>query len=81
MPTLLHERGYSVQEIESTVDTITQTVARVCDRHGARYDWIRDRDRMVPPFPHAEHSRARALVQAAARHSHSPSETNRADQC
>jgi tripeptide aminopeptidase len=59
-------RGYSVREIEDTVQTITDTVARVCDAHGARYDWIRDRSRMVPPFPHAEDSRARALVQAAA---------------
>jgi tripeptide aminopeptidase len=61
-------RGYSIEEIEATIDTITGAVARVCDAHGARYDWIRDRDRMVPPFPHAEHSRARALVQAAAAH-------------
>jgi tripeptide aminopeptidase len=59
-------RGYSVQEIEDTVAAIEQTIARICDSHGARYEWIRDRDRMVPPFPHAEHSRARALVQAAA---------------
>ncbi|MGH2892967.1 MAG: M20/M25/M40 family metallo-hydrolase [Solirubrobacteraceae bacterium] len=61
-------RGYSVQEIEDAVGTITDTVARVCEAHAARYDWIRDRDRMVPPLPHAEHSRARALVQAAATH-------------
>lgn len=59
-------RGYSPAEIETTVDDIAATVARVCDAHGARYDWIRDRDRMVPPFPYAEDSRARALVQAAA---------------
>jgi tripeptide aminopeptidase len=59
-------RGYSLKEIETTVDAIAATVARVCEAHGARYDWIRDRDRMVPPFPHVEHSRARALVHAAA---------------
>jgi tripeptide aminopeptidase len=59
-------RGYTVQEIETTIDAITDTVARVCEAGGARYEWIRDRDRMVPPFPHAEHSRARALVQSAA---------------
>jgi tripeptide aminopeptidase len=59
-------RGYTVEEIETTVDAITQTVARVCDARGARHDWIRDRERMVPPFPRAEDSRARALVQAAA---------------
>jgi tripeptide aminopeptidase len=59
-------RGYTVEEIETTIDTITQMVARVCDTRGARYDWIRDRERMVPPFPPAEGSRARALVQAAA---------------
>jgi tripeptide aminopeptidase len=61
-------RGYSVAEIESTIDAITETAARVCDGHGARYEWLRDRERMVPPFPHAEDSRARALVQAAAEH-------------
>jgi tripeptide aminopeptidase len=59
-------RGYTLEEIETTIDTITHTVASVSEAHGARYDWIRDRERMVPPFPHAEHSRARALVQAAA---------------
>ena len=59
-------RGYSLAEIKTAVDDVAATVARVCDAHGARYDWIRDRDRMVPPFPYAEDSRARALVQAAA---------------
>jgi tripeptide aminopeptidase len=59
-------RGYTETEIEDTVTGITQTVARICDAHQARYEWIRDRSRMVPPFPHAEDSRARALVQAAA---------------
>ncbi len=59
-------RGYSVQEIEDTVTSIADTVARVCDAHGARHEWIRDRERMVPPFPHADDSRARTLVQAAA---------------
>ncbi len=59
-------RGYTVEEIETTIDAIAQTVARVCAARGARHDWIRDRERMVPPFPPAEDSRARALVQAAA---------------
>jgi tripeptide aminopeptidase len=59
-------RGYTVDEIETTIDAITQTVARVCQARGARSDWIRDRERMVPPFPSAEDSRARALVHAAA---------------
>jgi tripeptide aminopeptidase len=59
-------RGYSVEEIEETVAAITETIARICDARGARHDWIRDRGRMVPPFPHAADSRARALVQAAA---------------
>jgi tripeptide aminopeptidase len=59
-------RGYTVEEIETTITTVTDTVARVCEARGARYDWIRDRERMVPPFPHAEDSRARALVQNAA---------------
>ncbi len=59
-------RGYSVQEIEDTVTAIRQTIARVTEAHGARHEWLRDRERMVPPFPRAEESRARALVQAAA---------------
>jgi tripeptide aminopeptidase len=59
-------RGYSVNEIEDMIRAITDTIARVCDAHGARHDWIRDRSRMVPPFPHAADSRARTLVQAAA---------------
>ncbi|MGZ4175335.1 MAG: M20/M25/M40 family metallo-hydrolase [Solirubrobacteraceae bacterium] len=59
-------RGYSVREIEDAVQAITATVDRICEAHGARYDWVRDRERMVPPFPRAEDSRARALVQAAA---------------
>ncbi|MFL5859733.1 MAG: M20/M25/M40 family metallo-hydrolase, partial [Solirubrobacteraceae bacterium] len=46
-------RGYSVREIEDAVEAITATVARVCVEHAARYDWIRDRERMVPPFPEA----------------------------
>jgi tripeptide aminopeptidase len=58
-------RAYSVEGIEDTIQAIIDTVARVCDARGARYDWIRDRERMVPPFPHAEDSRARTLVQAA----------------
>jgi tripeptide aminopeptidase len=59
-------RGYSEQEIEDTVAAITDTIARVCQARGARHDWLRDRSRMVPPFPHAADSQARALVQAAA---------------
>jgi tripeptide aminopeptidase len=59
-------RGYSEQEIEDTVRVITDTIARVCEARGARHEWIRDRGRMVPPFPHAADSRARGLLQAAA---------------
>jgi len=59
-------RAYSEQEIEDTVSVITDTIARVCDARGAGHEWIRDRSRMVPPFPHAADSRARALVVAAA---------------
>ena len=44
-------RGYSVDEIEATVQTIVDTVQRVCEQHGATYDWVRDRGRIVPPFP------------------------------
>jgi tripeptide aminopeptidase len=59
-------RGYSLEEIEESITAITQTVARVSGAHNARYEWIRDPERLVPPFPHAETSRARALVQSAA---------------
>jgi tripeptide aminopeptidase len=59
-------RGYSVEEIEAGITAITDIVTRVCEDHGARHDWIRDRDRMVPPFPRTASSRARARVQAAA---------------
>ncbi len=59
-------RGYTLHEIEATIGAISDTVARVSEAHGARSEWIRDHERMVPPFPHAEDSRARALVQAAA---------------
>ncbi|HYZ81067.1 MAG TPA: M20/M25/M40 family metallo-hydrolase [Solirubrobacteraceae bacterium] len=59
-------RGYSVEEIEGTVATIQQIIDRICEAHGARAEWVRDRERMVPPFPHANDSRARALVHAAA---------------
>jgi acetylornithine deacetylase/succinyl-diaminopimelate desuccinylase-like protein len=58
-------RGYSVDEIESTVQQITETVARVCEAHGASYEWIRDRQRMVPPLP-GPGPRAIELVRSAA---------------
>jgi tripeptide aminopeptidase len=58
-------RGYSVQEIEGTTRTIEETFRRVCDERGATLEWIRDRDRMVPPLPGAPDSRALALVRAA----------------
>jgi tripeptide aminopeptidase len=59
-------RGYTVEEIEATIDEISATVARVSDAHGAGCEWRRDPDRMVPPFPASEGSRALALVRAAA---------------
>ncbi len=58
-------RGYSKRDIEATTETIVATVKRVCDAHGASHDWIRDRSRMVPPFPGAPDSRALELVTAA----------------
>jgi tripeptide aminopeptidase len=58
-------RGYSVEEMEDTARTIEQTFRRVCDERGATLEWIRDRDRMVPPLPGAPDSRALALVRAA----------------
>jgi tripeptide aminopeptidase len=58
-------RGYSVQEIEDTTRTIEETFRRMCDERGATLEWIRDRDRMVPPLPGAADSQALALVRAA----------------
>ncbi|HEX3831132.1 MAG TPA: M20/M25/M40 family metallo-hydrolase [Solirubrobacteraceae bacterium] len=58
-------RGYSIKEIEDTTHTIEETFQRVCDERGATLEWIRDRDRMVPPLPGAPDSRALALVSAA----------------
>jgi tripeptide aminopeptidase len=58
-------RGYSIEEIEDTTHTIEETFQRVCDERGATLEWIRDRDRMVPPLPGAPDSRALALVGAA----------------
>jgi tripeptide aminopeptidase len=58
-------RGYSVEEIEDTTHTIAETFQRVCDERGATLEWIRDRDRIVPPLPGAPDSRALALVGAA----------------
>ncbi|HWE09003.1 MAG TPA: M20/M25/M40 family metallo-hydrolase [Solirubrobacteraceae bacterium] len=59
-------RGYSVAEMEDTVQAIADTVARVCAAHGARFDWVRDPGRMIPPFPGSPRSRALELVRAAA---------------
>jgi di/tripeptidase len=59
-------RGYSVAAIEETVEQITAVVARVCQAHGAEYQWNRDRDRMIPPLPGAPDSGALALLDAAA---------------
>ena len=38
----------------------------MCAAHGAGYDWIRDRGRMVPPLPGSADSLALSLVRAAA---------------
>jgi acetylornithine deacetylase/succinyl-diaminopimelate desuccinylase-like protein len=59
-------RGYSIEEMETMVQAIADTVARVCAARGATYDWVRDADRMIPPFPGAAGSRALELVHAAA---------------
>lgn len=58
-------RGYSVEEIEDAAHGIEETFRRVCDERGATLEWIRDRDRTVPPLPDAPDSRALALVRAA----------------
>ena len=60
-------RGYTVDEIEEATATIAQTFRRACDEHGATLEWIRDRERMVPPLPGTADSRALALVRAAAK--------------
>jgi di/tripeptidase len=59
-------RGYSVDAIERTVEAIVDVVKRVCEAHGAEYEWTRDLERMIPPMPGGEHSRAFALVTQAA---------------
>jgi acetylornithine deacetylase/succinyl-diaminopimelate desuccinylase-like protein len=58
-------RGYTAAAITATLEEVEATVQRVCDRHGAGYEWIGDRTRMVPPFP-APGPRAIELVRAAA---------------
>jgi tripeptide aminopeptidase len=58
-------RGYSVEEIASTSRTIEETFRRVCDAHGASFEWIHDPARIVPPLPGAPDSRALALVREA----------------
>ncbi len=58
-------RGYSVEEIEDTAHAIEATFRRVCEERAATLEWIRDKDRMVPPLPGMPDSRALALVRAA----------------
>jgi tripeptide aminopeptidase len=58
-------RGYSVEEIERTIETIEETFRRVCDAHGATCVWTHDPARGVPPMPDASDSRALALVREA----------------
>lgn len=58
-------RGYTVQEIEQTVQTIERTFEATCAKRGATCEWTCDRERMVPPLPGAPDSRALALVRSA----------------
>ena len=57
-------RAYSAADITDTVAEIERTVARVCAAHGAGYEWVGDRSRLVPPFP-AAGPRAVERVRAA----------------
>jgi acetylornithine deacetylase/succinyl-diaminopimelate desuccinylase-like protein len=59
-------RGYSPADIEQTIDVIVSVVKRVCEAHGAEYEWTRDLERMIPPMPGGEQSRALGLVRRAA---------------
>ncbi len=59
-------RGYTVEEMETTVRAIEATIERVCSAHGATYEWEWDPERMVPPFPGAADSPALGLVRRAA---------------
>jgi tripeptide aminopeptidase len=59
-------RGYSVEAIEETMACIEAAIAQVCEARGARFELVRDRDRMVPPLPGAAESRALARVREAA---------------
>ncbi len=58
-------RGYTVEAMERTTESIEETFRRTCDARGATYEWTRDRERMVPPLPGAPDSRALAMVRAA----------------
>ncbi|MFZ0041174.1 MAG: M20/M25/M40 family metallo-hydrolase [Solirubrobacteraceae bacterium] len=57
-------RGYTVQEIDAGAVAVEQTVTRVCQEHGASYEW--SRGRLVPPFPGARDSRSLQAVREAA---------------
>lgn len=59
-------RGYSSAEIEQTIDSILDVIKHVCELRGADYEWTRDLQRMIPPMPGGEHSRAFALFAEAA---------------
>ncbi len=59
-------RGYTAEEMVSTVRAMQAVAARVAADHGATLEWDWDPERMVPPFPGAPDSRALALVRAAA---------------
>jgi tripeptide aminopeptidase len=59
-------RGYTVEEMDTTVAELEAVAVRVCDARGAQCEWERDRARMIPPMPGAAGSRALALLRAAA---------------
>jgi tripeptide aminopeptidase len=59
-------RGYTTEEMVSTVEAMEASAARLCAAHGATYDWQWDPERIVPPFPGVPDSRAVEMVRAAA---------------
>jgi acetylornithine deacetylase/succinyl-diaminopimelate desuccinylase-like protein len=59
-------RGYSMGEMQASLAAIAEVATRVCDAHGAHYEWTGEPGRLVPPFPEGRGSRALQLVAAAA---------------
>ncbi|MGH2914921.1 MAG: peptidase dimerization domain-containing protein [Solirubrobacteraceae bacterium] len=58
-------RAFTRDDLEAAMAAIEATGARICQAHGAGWEWARDPGRVVPPFPEIPGSRALALVRDA----------------